>query len=144
MTTQVAFHFNAQDKPLYVCRLLRKAWLSGARAVVLASPAELDRIDPQLWTLAPQEFIPHARWGQTPPAVLTASPIVLTAEVATGLPHREVLIHLGQEMPPQWNTFGRVIEVVGQDEADRLQARQRWKAYTQAGYAIERHDLTIK
>jgi len=64
--------------------------------------------------------------------------------VATGLPHLEVLIHLGQEMPPQWNTFGRGIEVVGQDEADRLQARQRWKAYTQAGYAIERHDLMIK
>ena len=33
--TEVAFHFNAPDKRSYACRLLRKAYLRGARVLVL-------------------------------------------------------------------------------------------------------------
>ena len=29
--TEIAFHFNVPDKLAYSCRLLRKAYLSGAR-----------------------------------------------------------------------------------------------------------------
>ena len=33
---EVAFHFNAPDRLVYACRLLRKAYLKGARLLVLA------------------------------------------------------------------------------------------------------------
>jgi hypothetical protein len=36
--TEIAFHFNVPDKLAYSCRLLRKAYLSGARVVVTGEP----------------------------------------------------------------------------------------------------------
>ncbi|MDR0479806.1 MAG: DNA polymerase III subunit chi, partial [Burkholderiaceae bacterium] len=41
--------------------------------------------------------------------------------------------------------YARLIELVGQDdEADRAQARERWKHYAERGYAITRHDLAAR
>jgi DNA polymerase-3 subunit chi len=37
-----------------------------------------------------------------------------------------------------------VIEVVSTDDDDKDSARNRWKAYTQLGYAISRHDLNLR
>ena len=48
-------------------------------------------------------------------------------------------------MPNGFAQFERVYEVVSSDdEADRQLARQRWRAYTAQGYAIERRDLVLK
>ena len=44
------------------------------------------------------------------------------------------------QVPDGFERFERLIEVVTADEADRLQARQRWKHYAERGYAITRHD----
>ena len=53
-------------------------------------------------------------------------------------------MNLGHEMPNGFDAFKRVIEVVSLDDADRQQARARWKQYTSLGYDIERHDLQLK
>jgi DNA polymerase-3 subunit chi len=47
-------------------------------------------------------------------------------------------------MPQVFEKFTRLIEVVSQDEADRSLARQRWKQYTERGYALIKHDLQLK
>lgn len=61
--TEVAFHFNAPDKLGYACRLLRKAYLRGARVMVLVEERERAALDVALWTIADGEFIPTAgRW----------------------------------------------------------------------------------
>lgn len=140
--TEVAFHFNAPDKLAYACRLLRKATGNGAK-VVVTGPAELlDRLDVQLWTFSPGDFLPHARQpGEK--RVLAASPIILS-ETVDDTPHRQVLLNLGTEVPDGFDQFERLIEVVSLDEADRQQARGRWKQYTNLGYAITRHDLVLK
>ena len=36
--TEIIFHVNVPDKLAYSCRLLRKAYLSGARVSVTAEP----------------------------------------------------------------------------------------------------------
>lgn len=142
--TEVAFHFNAPDKQAYACRLLRKAVASGARVVVTASSEVLTRLDTLLWTFSQTDFIAHARQGGEP-RVLAASPVVL-AELpgAADLPHRQVLVNLGECLPAGFEAYERVIEVVSLDEADRQQARVRWKTYTELGYDIIRHDLNLK
>lgn len=67
------------------------------------------------------------------------------AAVAKGLegvtrpPHHEVLLNLGRAAPAGFESFGRLIEIVANDEADRRAGRQRWKHYAQRGYPIERH-----
>lgn len=141
--TEVAFHFNAPDKLAYACRLLRKAVGGGARVVVTAPADALARLDNLLWTFSQTDFIAHVR-QPAEPRVLAASPVVLTESPGQELPHRQVLVNLGAELPAGFDRFERVIEVVSLDEDDRQQARGRWKQYTERGYTIVRHDLNLK
>jgi DNA polymerase-3 subunit chi len=66
---------------------------------------------------------------------------VVLADVPRGTPHQEVLVNLGGAVPEGFERFERLIELVSQEESDRLQARTRWKHYADRGYAITRHDL---
>ncbi len=137
--TEVAFHFNVPDKLAYGCRLLRKAWGSGARVVVTAEPDTLERLDLMLWTFSALEFVPHCR-VTAPAATLAASPVLLAPTLAD-CPHHEVLVNLGQDVPPGFERFERFIELVTGADADRVAARSRWKHYADRGYAMQRHDL---
>jgi DNA polymerase-3 subunit chi len=137
--TEVAFHFNAPDKLGYACRLLRKAVANGAKVVVTGDPGLLRELDTALWTFSPLDFVPHCYGAASAPAVADASPVVL-ADSARMAPHQQVLVNLGATVPEGFERYERLIEVVTPEEADRQQARQRWKHYADRGYAITRHD----
>jgi DNA polymerase-3 subunit chi len=138
--TEVAFHTGVADKLGYACRLLRKAWRQGARAVVTGDPAALTRLDQLLWTFDPGEFIPHARLraGQAPDPVLSPTPIWL-AEDAAGAPEAPVLVNLGPQGAAGFERFARMIELVSADEAERQAARGRWRQYEAAGHKVVHH-----
>ena len=138
--TEIAFHFNVTDKLVYGCRLLRKAYLSGANIVVTAGPDVLAELDELLWSFSPTDFVPHCRASESE-TILVGTPVLL-AESLVAVPHHGVLVNLGQGTPDGFERFERVIEVVTQAEDDRLAARSRWKYYAGRGYAMKRHDLT--
>ncbi len=144
-STAVAFHFNAPNKLAYACKLARKLRRMQMPLVVLAEPATVAELDTALWSFGGEtQFLAHCTL-QAEPAVLQRSPTVLADDLPPALPHTRVLLNLSSQMPPDFARFERVIEVVSaDDEADRQQARQRWRAYTAQGYAIERHDLVMK
>jgi DNA polymerase III subunit chi len=138
--TEIAFHFNVTDKLMYGCRLLRKAYLSGANVVVAAEPEVLAELDELLWSFSPTDFVPHCRTS-APGNSLAGTPVLL-AESLEAVPYDGVLVNLGQGTPDGFERFERVIEVVTQADDDRLAARARWKYYTNRGYAMKRYDLT--
>ncbi len=140
--TEVAFHFNAPERLGYACRLLRKAVASGARVVVTGAVATLEELDSLLWTFSPSDFVPHCM-ADSDAHVVAASPVILSTSIASTA-HQQVLLNLGRLVPEGFDRFERVIELVGQDEQERRQARARWKQYADQGYAITRHDLTLK
>ena len=140
--TEVAFHFNAPDPVAYACRLLRKAVSSGARVVVSGRPATLQKLDASLWIFSPTDFVPHCH-VQSDACVLLASPVVL-AETLEAVPHRQVLLNLGASIADGFETFERVIEIVGLNDESLETARARWREYTRLGYTITRHDLNLK
>jgi DNA polymerase III subunit chi len=139
--TEVAFHFNAPDKLGYACRLLRKAYLRGARVVAWVDEADRVALDGALWTHVVGEFVPHSVPGD-PPHVQTRSPIHIASDVSA---HNgaTVLVNLRGELPPGYERFQRVIEVVTADAADRASARERWKHYKAQGIEPQRHDLQL-
>lgn len=141
--TEVAFHFNVPDKLGYACRLLRKAHGAGSRVVVTGEAELLRTLDTQLWTFSAVEFIPHCLAASAGEALVSASPVLL-AETPRGTPHQEVLVNLGGAVPEGFERFERLIELVTPDDADRQQARGRWKHYADRGYAITRHDLAAR
>ena len=139
--TEVAFHFNAPDKLVYACRFTRKALRHGARVVITAATPALEQLDRMLWDMHPSDFVAHCR-ADADRALLQASPVVL-AEDAGQAPLRDLLLNLGQTVPPQFAAFARLVEVVSLADEDRAQARQRWRYYSSLGYAIVRHDLVL-
>ena len=140
--TEVAFHFNAPESLAYACRLLRKAVGSGAKVVVTGPAETLQELDALLWTFSATDFVPHCL-ADSEAHVVAASPVVLATSIASPA-HQQVLLNLGRLVPEGFDRFERVIELVGQDEQQRQLARARWKQYTDRGYAITRHDLTLK
>jgi DNA polymerase III subunit chi len=141
--TEIQFHFNVPDRLLYVCRLLRKALRSGARGVAVSGgTATLTTLDRTLWTFDPQEFIPHLllKRGDAVAPRLARTPIWLVEDVGQGM-HHPVLVHLGEEPAPGFESFTRLIEVVSTDPDEREAARRRWKHYAGRGYALQRFDV---
>ena len=139
--TEIDFHFNTPDKVNYACRLLRKAvGARGARVVVVADAQMLDAVDLALWTFAPAEFIAHCR-SDGEPQTVARSPVVLAESGAAALPHQQVLVNLGTDLPAGFERFERLIDIVSADDADRLAGRKRWRHYAERGYSIQRHDF---
>lgn len=139
--TEVAFHFNAPDRLGYACRLLRKAYLKGARVLVLVEERERAALDAALWTTVVGEFLPHSG-PNDPPHVQARSPIHLASDPSASN-GATVLVNLRADVPTGHERFARVIEVVTDDEHDRSLARERWKRYKAMGIEPQRHDLKL-
>ena len=137
--TAIEFHVNVPDKLHYSYRLLRKAYRSGANAVVTATPELLLQLDKVLWSYSSTEFLPHCRSDSA--AATTAATPILLAEQLDVYPPGSVLINLGLQVPGGFERFERFIEVASSSEDDRLAARERWKHYRDRGYALKRHEL---
>jgi len=138
--TSVAFHFNVNHRLTYACRWLRKAIGQRARVTVIGAPATLQELDRALWTMSETEFLPHCL-ADAPAQIVARTPIVLAQSLQDAPAHRQLLLNLGERVPEGFEQFERVTEMVGQDETERLGARERWKHYLARGCSITRHDL---
>ena len=140
--TSIAFHFNAPSKLAYACRLLRKAASSGSTVAVIADEAMLAKLDEQLWSFSALDFVPHGHAKSLSAQQKAQTPILLCSQAVEGQ-GLQVLLNLSAEVPADFDQFERMIEVVSQDEADRANARARWKYYNERGMEIVRHDLNL-
>jgi DNA polymerase III subunit chi len=131
--TRIDFYHYADDKLRYACRLAAKAYNSKARVVVFSPDTQLlKRFDEALWTFQPTGFVPHCFAGA---ALAAETPIVL-ASAGEALPHHDVLLNLGDEWPPFFSTFERLLEIVTTEEGDKERARERYVFYRKRGYEI--------
>jgi DNA polymerase-3 subunit chi len=131
--TRIDFYHYAEDKLAFACRLATKAFEQSSRLVVY-SPEKpvLDRFDKSLWSFQATRFVPHCFAGA---AVAAETPIIL-ASSGDDLPHHDVLLNLGDEWPPFFASFERLLEIVATDEDDKARARARYAFYRKRGYDI--------
>jgi DNA polymerase-3 subunit chi len=148
---RIDFHSNVADKLEYVCRLTRKIWSATPEGqpvrniVMVGERADLKKLDELLWTFSSADFLPHC-FIDDESAIET--PIVLSDDFAApalaSLPHADVMIHLGMQMPQDVAAlvarFPRIVEVVTVDEAERLAGRERYKAYRDLGHEMHNFD----
>jgi DNA polymerase III subunit chi len=144
--TAIDFHFNTPNRLEYACRLTRKifnagqALLEAPLAVFCTDRARLDEFDDLLWSLWPEEFIPHSHVS-LPEAY--DSPILLMEEDTKLISHT-LLLNLDNNPPPFFSRYVRLFEVVSTEDADRAKARERFAFYRDRGYAINNYDLSKK
>jgi DNA polymerase-3 subunit chi len=135
--TQVSFYSDASDPLNYACRLIRRALASGKPVGVCVPTAQAARLDGLLWSFDATEFIPHRRWDGPDSSELPALGEVLLVADAGQLPHRGLLLNLGDGMPSEALHFERVLEVVG-TEPEQVQAgRVRYRRYKQSGAQLD-------
>ncbi len=139
--TRIFFYHNATDRVAAAAALIGKAFRQKKEMLVFAPDrilaADLDR---QLWVHPATGFVPHV-YDDSPLAAET--PVLITATPETS-PHNERLFNLSAEIPPGFSRFTSVIEVVGQNEDDRLSGRERVRFYKDRGYEITFFDLAEK
>lgn len=139
--TEISFHVKVAQPTDYACRLVRKAVAQG-RSVTATGPLELlEGLDRALWAVSPTDFLPHA-WAtqaQDVPAGLRATTVWLASEPLQA-PAQDVLINLGDALPSGFESFIRLVEVVGADAGEQAAARVRWKSYRDRGYGVALHE----
>lgn len=123
---------DARD--IFACRLAEKAWQQGYRVFVrTADQSATERLDERLWTFREASFVPHA-----PVTEADTEPVVIgdtAPEVA------QVEINLGDAIDPDWRGYERIAEIVTNEATDRRQARERFRAYRDAGIEPVSHNI---
>ncbi len=131
--TRIDFYHYAPDKLRYACRVAATVAERDNRLVVFCPDAAvLSAYDRLLWTFQSTRFVPHCRAGD---AIAADTPVIL-ASGDESLPHHDVLLNLGDDWPPFFASFERLLEIVGTDEDDRQRARGRFAFYRKRGYQI--------
>ena len=145
MAPRVQFYHNTPDPLALACELVGRAYGSGRKVVVrMPDEASAQVLDRMLWTHERLTFIPHVLQdsplaGETP--IVIASAADTSAAVGKPLwPHTDMLFNLAPDLPPAYDRFRLVIEIVGQSEAEKVPARARWSAYRQRGLETKAFD----
>jgi DNA polymerase-3 subunit chi len=136
--TRVDFYFNAADRLQVACRLAGKAAAQGTRLLIYTpEPETRQRIDRLLWTWPATGFVPHCAGGDP---LAPETPVLLDGGTDAA-PDCDIVLNLGADAPPGFERFERLLEIVGRDDAERQQARGRYRFYRERGYRIADHDL---
>lgn len=119
-----------------VCRLCDKAVSAGTRLYLRTPDAALaDEMDGALWSFRQGGFIAHEK--HTGAVIEEPQPPVLIGAIEPPPTHRGILINLGQDVPPWFSSFERVLEVVPEDAAARATSRERFRYYRERGYELK-------
>ncbi|CAN0142091.1 unnamed protein product [Phaeothamnion confervicola] len=136
--TTIDFYFNADDRFEVACRLAGKACAQKKKLLIYVPAAEsARRIDNMLWTWQPLSFIPHC---QAHDPLAASTPVLITTQ-ASDPPECDVLLNLGDDYPPFFERYPRLLEIVGTGDEERSRGRGRYKFYKERGYPIGNHDL---
>lgn len=134
MTDIGFYHLTRSPLERALPKLLEKVLESGARAVVMAGSEErIDALNALLWTYDSASFLPH---GTTQEGDAPDQPIWLTTDDEN--PNEAgILVLTDGATSDHVADFDRCLELFdGRDDAAVGAARDRWRAYSEAGHAL--------
>ncbi len=140
---KVTFYTHINDKLLFACQLIKTINKREQPVLVWVEHQEtLAILDQMLWTFEKNSFLPHDVWQEGSDFPDTSA-IVLCAGVH--LPEKAplpVVLNLSQQYWQDISHVDRVLELIGSGEEELAFARQRFKAYRQADFIIEHHNMS--
>ncbi len=141
--TQIFFYHGVANRISAIATLISKAYAQKKPLLVYAPDADIaDQLDRHLWINPPTGFVPHVH-QYSPLAEQTPVLITDTLENILETPN-ERLFNLSSVIPSGFSRFKSLIEVVGEDEEERLAGRERVRFYKDRGYEIKFYDLSGK
>jgi len=123
----------------FVCRLLDKAYQQKQQVYVqLNNETEAKVLDDLLWTFREEAFIPH---DIIQTDAITPAPILMSFTKAPAQA-QNILLNLTADIPPFYNQFKRVIEIVPDENKSKEICRKKFRQYKEANCELATHDLT--
>ena len=136
---RVDFHHDAPDKLRHACELVARWHADGQRVWIHCTDDLLAaRIDQMLWTFEHLSFVPHVRDGH-PRADDT--PVRIGSQPSRA-PADALLLNLSAQLPDGFEQRHHIVEIVGEDSADREAARARFVRYRQGGFEMHTRHAT--
>jgi len=124
----------------FACRLVEKAFSAGHRIYLHChDEMSVQQLDDELWRFRQGSFLPHqSSLNGTDPE----TPIHIGCDDRVG-PHYDLLINLSDSTPPEAARYRRLAELVSGSEASKAAARQRYRAWREAGWPLRNHDIEM-
>lgn len=134
--TRVDFYLacNGTGREPLACRLADTAYRRGHKIFLWTPEAQIGGLDALLWTFSDTSFIPHA-----PSIALSDEPVVIGSQIPA---EGDVLIPLFADPPSTWSQFARILEPVGDSEAEKEASRERFRYYRRQGLHPTVHTLS--
>lgn len=130
---------STQERYLFACKLIEKAYRSGSFAYVLTdSPEQSQLIDDLLWTFRAGSFIPHQIYTGEIPAIEN---IVLIGSENPPENWQKTVINLSSQSPQDSQQAERILEILDNSEETKAWGRQRYRQYQQAGIEITTYKI---
>jgi DNA polymerase III subunit chi len=132
--TRIDFYFNVSNKSQLLAKLVQAALNKHRLVTVLADDAEKAHdISAGLWQHEAASFIPNVLVNDS---VAMQTPVVIHWQ-EEALLQDDMLINLTSAEPLFFSRFTHLVELVSEDEADKVAARVRYKFYRDRGYEIK-------
>ncbi len=128
---------SLEDRYLFACKLIEKAYRSGSFCYVLTDDAEQSRIlDDLLWTFRAGSFIPHQIYtGELP----ELEKVILISSLAAPEQWQKTVFNLSSNFPELGSQTGRILEILDNSETTKEAGRNRYRQYQQSGMKITTH-----
>ena len=128
---------SLEDRYLFACKLIEKAYRSGSFCYVLTDDAEQSRIiDDLLWTFRAGSFIPHQIYtGELP----NIEKVILIGSLDAPEHWQKTLFNLSSHYPDSGQQTERILEILDNSETTKEAGRNRYRQYQQSGMKITTH-----
>jgi DNA polymerase III subunit chi len=131
---------STQERHLFACKLIEKAYRSGSFPYVLTdSPEQSQVIDNLLWTFRAGSFIPHQVYNGNQPEIEN------TVLIGSNNPPKnwlKTIINLSSQLPQDFQQAERILEILDNSEVTKAWGRQRYRQYQQDGIDIVTHKIS--
>lgn len=146
--TEIHFYTHASPLPQasrdIAIRLAGKAFRQqGYRCLMLTGEEALETLGSDIAETA-NAFLPQSRINkpdarQVPVILATRQELEQSCPMENDLP--ELLINLHDDIPPGFQSFIRLAEIIGWEDAQRASGRKRFLWYQSRGYPLHHHQL---
>ncbi|MGZ5013823.1 MAG: DNA polymerase III subunit chi [Methylobacter sp.] len=128
---------SLDDRYLFACKLIEKAYRSGSFCYVLTDSAEQSRIiDDLLWTFRAGSFIPHQIYAGELPEI---EQVILIGSLNAPEHWQKVLFNLSSHYPDLGPQTERILEILDNSETTKAAGRDRYRQYQQSGMKVITH-----
>ena len=132
---------SERHREVFACRLAEKAFGQGMGIYMHTSdPGATARLDELLWTFRDGSFLPHLPVAEAASDAGNLTRIHLGHGDEPG-PEDGLLINMAGDVPMFFSRFERVAEIVGDSDAEKTKARDRFRFYRDRGYELNTHNL---